>query len=147
MLGGPKCLILGEQHYFPKIWGARPLSPPPGYDNGKNSILPRWRYCIGKNRCRSKQFFGGAKDILPGFCQICPENFFVQTFPRNFLQLLVHYIFLNNVDIHTSLFRWQINSTVMKVYKKIYKLIKLNLVKGPQLGLRLGGRQNTIQRA
>ena len=34
-----------------------------------------------QHRCMSKQFFWGAKNILPGFSQICPKNFFVQTFP------------------------------------------------------------------
>jgi len=34
-----------------------------------------------KHRCRSRQFFGSAKNILPGFSQIRSKNFFVQTFP------------------------------------------------------------------
>jgi len=33
-----------------------------------------------KHRCRSRQSFGGAKNILPRFSQICPKNIFVQTF-------------------------------------------------------------------
>ena len=48
----------------------------------------------GCHKWRSGQFFGGAKDILPKFPQICLKNFYATNFLlTNFLHLLVHLYF------------------------------------------------------
>jgi len=52
-----------------------------------------------RNRRGSRQFFEGAKDILPKFPQIA-RNFHLTNFLHtDFLQLLMHFILLYNVAI------------------------------------------------
>ena len=97
---------------------------------------------------QEQEIFWGCKEYFARIFANLLEKLFCTNFPpTNFLQLLVNYIFLNHVAIHTSLFRWQINSTVTKVHKKIYKLIKLHILQASSQVLRLGGGQTTIQRA
>ena len=43
----------------------------------KNTLVKNF---VSVNRCRCRQFFGGAKDILPEFPQICRKTFMRQNF-------------------------------------------------------------------
>ena len=47
------------------------------FKNGSASVI-----AIGSiYRCRSRQLFRAARDILPEFPQICPKNYYVPNFP------------------------------------------------------------------
>ena len=103
---------------------------------------------VNEAQMKEQAIFWGCEEYFAQIFPNLPEKHFCTNFPStNFLQLLVHYIFLNHVAIHTSLFRWQINSTVTEVYKKRYKLIKLYILQARSQVSRLGGGQNAIQRA
>ena len=75
-------------------------------------------------------FLGVRRIFCPDFPKFARKNFLYKLSPYKFSVAVgkLHFPQPCCHTAHTSLFRWQINSTVTKVYKKIYKLIKLNIL-------------------
>jgi len=72
------------------------------------------------HRCKSRQFFWGANDILPEFPQISWKKLYTAScLSAHFLQLLVHHIFLHKVAIY-----WK-----QKIWYRTWNLVLTQLKK------------------